>query len=331
MSANAPQNNPSPARARRVGVVRGGLSAERDVSLDSGAGVLVALRERGYDCVDIDWAPETSLPQLLTDHGVEVVWNALHGTYGEDGAIQGLCSCMDIICTGSGILASAMAMDKVSSKRVFANHGLPTAPWHIVASDADTDAALSNAMAAWGLPLVVKPGNEGSSVGITIVREPGQFADAVAKARACRGPTLIERYIPGTEVCVGILGREVLGALEIRPGVEFYDYAAKYQRDDTQYLVPPPLSPDLVSAAERISLQAYEALGCSGYGRVDMRVDIAAGEQDPDSAISLLEVNTLPGMTSHSLLPKIAAHVGIDYATLCERILEYAIADAERG
>lgn len=301
-------------KSSRVGVLLGGLSAEREVSLDSGGGVVAALQELGYDCVRVDWAPGTSLPVLLSELRVRVVWNALHGTYGEDGAVQGLCACMGIPCTGSGILASALAMDKVASKRIFESAGVRTPPWQVLGRDQDPEVALAH----WDLPLVVKPGDEGSSVGVTIVRERAQLAAAVALARSCHGPTLIERYIPGAEICVGVLADAVLGSLEIRPRVEFYDYAAKYQRDDTEYLIPPRVAPEIAAACEDAGLRAYQALGCSGYGRVDVRVDETGTPH-------VLEVNTLPGMTSHSLLPKIAAHVGISYAALCERILSLAL------
>lgn len=306
------------SKARRVGVLLGGLSAEREVSLESGAGVLRALTERGHDCVGIDWAPGTSLPALLAEHRVEVVWNALHGTFGEDGAVQGLCACMGIACTGSGILASALAMDKIASKRIFETTGVLTPPWQVIDPSVEPADAAQAVLAHWELPLVVKPANEGSSVGVTIVRERDQLADAVALARKHHGPTLVERYIAGAELCVGILADAVIGSLEIRPKSGFYDYAAKYQRDDTEYLIPPPQPEDAVTSSEEVSLRAYHALGCSGYARVDVRVD--------ESGIPyVLEVNTLPGMTSHSLLPKLAAHAGMDYATLCERILALAI------
>lgn len=315
---------------RRIGVVMGGLSAEREVSLETGAGVLHALASRGHDCVGIDWAQGTSLPALLAEHGVAVVWNALHGTYGEDGAVQGLCACMGIPCTGSGVTASALAMDKVMTKRVLSSQGVRTPHGIVIAPDADVEAAL----AGWDMPLVVKPALEGSSVGVTVLARvapgatpggtPGATPDdraalreAVARARAHRGPTIVERYIAGTELHVGILEDRVLGSIEVRPRETFYDYEAKYKRDDTEYLIPPAIEAAAVARGEELSLQAYRALGCSGYGRVDLRIDHGGLPY-------VLEVNTLPGMTSHSLLPKIAAHGGIDYPTLCERILALA-------
>lgn len=287
----------------------GGLSAEREVSLATGAGVVKALTERGHDVAAIDWRDGTRLPDLLAAAGVEVVWNALHGTFGEDGAVQGLCACLGLPCTGSGILASALAMDKVMSKRIFESNGVPTPGWAIV-----DDAAQ---VAGRALPFVIKPANEGSSVGVTIVEDRAQVPDAIALARRYHGPVLVEDYIAGTEVFVGILDDQVLGSVEVRPAGKFYDYDAKYKRTDTQYLLPPELPAPLVAEAERHALAAYRALGCSGHARPDLRIRT-------DGAVFVLEVNTLPGLTATSLLPKIAKRAGMDYATLCERILASA-------
>jgi len=290
----------------------GGLSSEREVSLESGAGVLEALMERGFDAVAIDWQEGMWLPNELEENDIEVVWLALHGTYGEDGAVQGLLGCLGLPYTGSGILASALAMDKVASKRIFESNGVPTPRWRMVPPDAGV-AFVED----FALPLVVKPALEGSSVGVSIVREQSALAAALELARRHRGPTLVESYVAGAEVCVGILDDEVLGTIEIRPASGFYDYDAKYKRDDTQYLMPAPLPGPTVQRIEAAALAAHRALGCSGYSRVDLRVD-------ESGAPFLLEVNTLPGMTSHSLIPKIAAHRGISYADLCERILSLA-------
>lgn len=291
----------------------GGCSAEREISLDTGRGVLAALRERGHECVAIDWTPDRSLPVLITAAEVPVVWNALHGTFGEDGAVQGLLACMGVACTGSGILASALAMDKVASKRIFESHGLPTPSWRCL--DAGDDAfALAD---DYPLPMVVKPANEGSSVGVSIVQARADVPAAIALARKYHGPTLLEAYIAGTELQVGILDDAILGGIEAKPKASFYDYQAKYERSDTEYIIPATVAADALALSEQLALDAYRALGCSGYARVDLRVD-------EDDAPYLLEVNTLPGMTSTSLLPKIAAHVGIDYPTLCERILASA-------
>lgn len=307
-----------PFAGKRVAVVMGGLSAEREVSLDTGAGVVKALCERGWDAVAVDWREGTSLPQLLEDARAEVVWNALHGTWGEDGAVQGLCACLRLPCTGSGILASALAMDKVMSKRIFESSGVPTPHWILLAHDGPADGSDAvTALAGWPLPCVVKPANEGSSVGVTIVEDRADLAAAVALARTCHGPVIVEHYIAGTEVFVGILNGEVLGSVEVRPATRFYDYDAKYKRTDTRYLIPPELSRDVIARTEEIALAAYNALGCTGHARPDVRIT-AEGEA------FVLEVNTLPGMTATSLLPKIARSIGMEYGALCEQVLASA-------
>ena len=300
---------------KRVAVVMGGLSAEREVSLNTGAGVLAALSANGWDVVGIDWRPGSSLAKLLEAAGAAVVWNALHGTWGEDGAVQGLCSCLQLACTGSGILASALAMDKVMSKRIFESNGVPTPRWRVLPHLGPDDARDAvAALADFALPFVVKPANEGSSVGVSIVEDRSQIAAAVTAARQFHGSVIVEDYIAGTEIFVGILDGRVLGSVEVRPTTKFYDYEAKYKRTDTKYLIPPEVSRDVVERAEHHALAAYTALGCSGHARPDLRVS-SSGEA------YVLEVNTLPGMTATSLLPKIAKSIGMSYAALCEAIL----------
>jgi len=310
---------PHPFAGKRVAVVLGGLSAEREVSLNTGAGVLKALVDHGWDAVAIDWREGTNLAAQLAESGAQVVWNALHGTWGEDGAVQGLCACLRLPCTGSGILASALAMDKVMSKRIFESNRVPTPKWVLLPHDGPSDG--SDAADLLGdklpLPVIVKPANEGSSVGVSLVVEPGELAAAVTAARAFHGPVIVEDYIAGTEVFVGILNDAVLGSVEVRPATKFYDYEAKYKRTDTKYLVPPELPRAVIVRAEELALASYRALGCSGHARPDLRIS-TTGEA------FVLEVNTLPGMTATSLLPKIAKSVGMDYATLCEQILASA-------
>ncbi len=295
-------------RGPRIGVLMGGVSAEREVSLNTGAGVLAALRSRGHDCVGLDWRAGQSLGHLLEAARVDVVWNALHGTLGEDGAVQGTLACLGIPGTGSGILASALAMDKVASKSIFEVHEIPTPEWAVLQRADDATAT------AWLLPIVIKPAREGSSVGVSIVRSQEELSAAVEEARKHEGPTLIERFIPGREIHVGILDDAVLGDVEVRPHRGFYDYAAKYTSGDTEYVVPAPISDDERARVHEVSLDAFRALGCSSYGRVDVRLDV-------DGEPWVLEVNTLPGMTATSLMPKIAGWAGMDYAELCERIL----------
>ena len=297
----------------RIGVLMGGLSAEREVSLQSGQGVHAALLERGLDAVAIDWCQGTHLPTLLAEADIEVVWNALHGTDGDDGAVQGLLTCLGIPYTGSGVLASALAMDKLATKRTLRAEGIPTPAWALL--DDDAPIRLPEGME---LPLVVKPANEGSSVGVTIAHDLRRFHEGVELAQGCHGPTLVEQYIDGAEVNVGIVGGKVLGSVEIRPATEFYDYEAKYIRDDTQYLVPPELDESVIRAGEALALRTHQILGCRGYSRIDLMIDKASGQP------YVIEANTLPGMTSHSLLPKVAAGAGLSYAELCVRILELA-------
>jgi D-alanine-D-alanine ligase len=303
----------------------GGLSAEREISLSTGRGVLQALLERGHAATGIEWTGGQDLTQLLRGHGIEVVWNALHGTYGEDGCVQGLLECLRIPYTGSGVLASALAMDKVLSKRLFDAAGIPTPRFAVLASPADEPVARRRG-GDWVLacgplelefPLVIKPSREGSTVGVTIVPDPDGVAGAIEAARACHGEVMVEAYVAGREGSVAILDDAVLGSVEIRPRRAFYDYAAKYQSGDTEYLVPPSYPADVSAACEAAALRAHQALACRGHSRVDARIDEAGRP-------FILEVNTLPGMTGTSHLPKIAAHRGLDYATLVERILASA-------
>ena len=307
-----------PFAGKRIAVVMGGLSAEREVSLNTGGGVHAALLERGWDAVAIDWREGTSLARLVEDSGAAAVWNALHGTWGEDGAVQGLCACLRIPCTGSGVLASALAMDKVMSKRIFESNGVPTPRWRLLPHDGAADGSDgAAALADWPLPCVIKPAFEGSSVGVSIVERREDIAPAIVEARRYHGPVIVEDYIAGTEVFVGILNGRVLGSVEVRPATKFYDYEAKYKRTDTRYLLPPELPADVIARSEQHALAAYTALGCSGHARPDLRIRT-------DGEVFVLEVNTLPGMTKTSLLPKIAKAAGMDYGTLCEEILASA-------
>ena len=300
-------------RKKRVGVLMGGISAERDVSMNTGAGVHRALLAAGYDAVRIDWTRESDLASVLRDEKVGVVWIALHGTFGEDGCVQGLLECLRIPYTGSGVTASAVAMDKVLSKRLFDERGIPTPPWRAV-KDAGDAAKHARTL---GYPVVVKPSREGSTVGVTVVKREEELAAAVAAAKKLHGETLVERFISGREVSVGVLDGEVIGTVEIQPKAAFYDYDAKYLRGDTEYRVPAPMAKAYEEPVLDAAARAFEVTGCRGHARVDFRID-----EKGDGWV--LEVNTLPGMTGTSLLPKIAAHAGIDYPALVERILSGA-------
>lgn len=292
----------------RVAVAMGGDSAEREVSLNSGRNVLEALRARGVDAHPVDGV--TVLLDAIRGGHFARVFNILHGRGGEDGVLQGALEALRIPYTGSGVLGSALSMDKIRTKQVWIASGLPT-PEHVVARPGDD---ISGMVESIGLPVVVKPAHEGSSVGVTRVRSPAELSHAIETAAQHDAQLLVERLIEGDELTVAILGEEALPSIRIVPAGEYYDWHAKYVAEDTQYLCP-----GLTGAAEAeirtLALAAFQAAGCTGWGRVDVMRD-RAGE------FWLLEVNTTPGMTSHSLVPKAAAAVGIDFPGLCWRILE---------
>ncbi|CAM3648088.1 D-alanine--D-alanine ligase [Corallococcus sp. ZKHCc1 1396] len=302
---------PEELKAKRVGVLYGGLSSEREVSLRTGAAVAGALRGLGYDVVDIDVGKD--LPARLIAEKVDVAWLALHGRFGEDGCIQGLLESMFIPYTGSGVMASAVGMDKVYAKEIFISRGIPTPPYRAFAS---AQAALAEAdRLPFPFPVVVKPSREGSSVGVHICKTREDYAAAVEDAAKHAGTLMVEQFIKGREVQGGVLDNEALGVIEVKAAREFYDYEAKYKAGSgTQYLFPAPLPPDLYARVNEVSLAAHVALGCAGGSRSDVIVT-EAGD------VFLLEINTLPGMTASSLLPKIAAGRGIDFPALCERLL----------
>lgn len=293
-------------KTKKIGVLYGGLSAEREVSLASGAAVHKALLARGYDAIAID--VNRDLPQVLAREGVEVAFVALHGRYGEDGSVQGVLEMMGIPYTGSGILASALAMNKIFAKQAFVASGLTVAPYRVLRRGDEIGPL------GFDFPLVVKPSQEGSSVGISIVRAADGLAAALELAFRYDAEILVEQFIKGQEVQVGILGEEALGAIEIVPKNEFYDFEAKYTAGMAEHILPARLPADVYRHALETGLIAHRALGCAGYSRVDLLVT-AAGE------CYVLEVNTLPGMTALSLLPEIAQGAGIGFEELVERIL----------
>jgi D-alanine-D-alanine ligase len=292
----------------RVAVLMGGASAEREVSLNSGANVLAALQARGVDAHAVD-----GIPALIASLGqYDRVFNILHGNKGggEDGVLQGLLEAHGVPCTGSGVLGTALAMDKIRSKQIWLALGLPTPRYVRLAPGDDVHAAAKSL----GLPVIVKPSCEGSSVGVSRVLDDAGLEEAVALAARYPGEMLMEQMIVGQELTVGILGDTALPSIRIVPAGEWYDYEAKYVSDATQYLCP-GLEGEAEAEIRRLALAAFRAIGCSGWSRVDVMRDKAGG-------LWLLEVNTAPGMTSHSLVPKAAAEVGISFEELCWRILE---------
>ncbi len=301
----------------RVAVVMGGQSAERDVSLDSGRNVLAALRARGVDAHAVDGIPAL-LDALRAGHYARV-FNILHGQHGggEDGVLQGALESLHVPYTGSGVLGSALSMDKVRTKQVWIAEGLPT-PRFVALRRSRVHADIHAAAAQLGLPVVVKPANEGSSVGITRVFRDADLDAAAALAARYPGDLLVEALIEGDELTVAILGREALPSIRIVPKGAFYDYHAKYVAEDTEYLCP-GLDGEAEQEIRALSLAAFDAAGCFGWGRVDVM-------RDRGGRNHLLEVNTTPGMTSHSLVPKAARACGIAFDELCWRILETSFA-----
>jgi D-alanine-D-alanine ligase len=293
---------------KKVGLIYGGLSEEREVSLKSGAGCGEALKRKGYDVVFVD--ADRDLAASLRREKVDVAFIILHGRYGEDGCVQGALEVLGIPYTCSGVLASALAMEKRFSKRIFLQEGIPTPP-HVVVPKGGT---LWIQDLPFGLPVVVKPSGSGSSVGITIVKNEADLQPAIELARKYPGDVLIERFIKGREISVAVLDDEPLGAIEIVPAREFYDYAAKYTAGTTKYLYPAPIPQEPYQRCMEIGQRAHLALGCSGVTRTDLLLD-------EEGRSWTLEVNTLPGMTPMSLVPKIAAGRGIDFDSLCERLL----------
>jgi D-alanine-D-alanine ligase len=303
----------------RVAVLMGGTSAEREVSLDSGRNVLAALLRKGVDAYAVDGIP--ALTKDLMAQRVTRVFNILHGHHGggEDGILQGLLESFGVPYTGSDVLGSALSMDKIRTKQVWLSLGLPT-PRYAPLSRTDDVHAVAKKL---GLPVIVKPACEGSSVGISRVFSEADLPNAVALASRYEGELLMEQLIEGEEFTVGILGAEALPTIRIVPAGEYYDYHAKYVAEDTQYVCP-----GLQGAAETemraLALAAFRAAGCSGWGRVDVM-------RDRSGANFLLEVNTAPGMTSHSLVPKAARASGIEFDDLVWRVLEMSFDRATQG
>ena len=306
-------------RERKVGVLLGGLSSERDVSLSSGGAVASALRSRGHDVVEIDVGRD--LPEQLRTLGVEVAVVMLHGTFGEDGCVQGLLEMMGIPYSGSGVAASALTMDKVRTKRLLAADGLPVADDIVLTPD---EVAEQPPGPPFGLPLVVKPAAEGSSVGTTIVREADQWLAALAEA-ARWGQVLVEAFHPGPELTCSMLDGEALPLVEIRPRDGFYDYRNKYTKGCTEYLCPAPVAESTTRQVQQLAERTVAVCGVEGVARVDFMM---GGGDDP----VILEVNTIPGMTELSLVPMAAREVGLEFADVAERILDGArlrLAEAE--
>jgi len=295
----------------KVAVVFGGKSAEREVSLKSGAAVLAALQRSGVDAHAFD--PATQPLHILKEQGFERVFIALHGRYGEDGTVQGALELMGIPYTGSGVMASALAMDKFRSKLVWQAMNLPVPDYNLLTPASDWNAVVQQL----GLPMFVKPANEGSSVGISKVKQIDDLPAAYSEAARHDPLVLAERSIGGGEYTVAILGGQALPIIKIEPTNEFYDYDAKYLSDDTRYLCPSGLSAAKEAEMQQLALQAFSLIGCTGWGRVDFL-------KDESERLYVLEINTSPGMTDHSLVPMAARAAGKSFEQLVLEILELA-------
>jgi D-alanine-D-alanine ligase len=295
----------------RVAVLHGGMSAEREVSLRSGAQVIAALREAGFEVEPVVVGEDLGALIAALTPKPDAVFNALHGRFGEDGTIQGVLDYLGIPYTHSGVRASAMAMDKAAAKAVFAAAGLPVAPHRIIDI---TELADHDPLPP---PYVVKPVNEGSSVGVSIVL-PGDNKRAEIAANWQYGPAMVEQYVPGRELTVGVLEDRALVVTEIIAREKFYDYTAKYAAGGSYHVLPAEIPEGVTQAAKNIAVAAHRALGCRGASRADLRYDDATGR------LVLLEVNTQPGMTPTSLLPEQASYIGMEFPALCAWMVERA-------
>lgn len=301
---------------KKIAVVMGGPSAERAVSLNTGAAILLALQEKGYNAVGIDLEPARFVEQL-TEAGIEVVFNAVHGKYGEDGVLQGALELLGIPYTGSGVLSSAMAMDKGITKRIFLSANIPTPRSHLFTKVDRKRDLMAEIRADFNIPVVVKSAAQGSSIGVVIVEKSDDLPEAIDQAFKYSETILVEEFIKGRELTVAIWGAdepEALPIIEIVPHSGRYDYQSKYTKGATEYIVPARLDDDTISIVQKVAVEAFNKLECRGIARVDIMLD-------KDNNPYVLEVNTIPGMTATSLVPKAAAAVGITFADLCERLL----------
>lgn len=302
----------------KIAVLLGGTSAEREVSLNSGATVLAGLREGGVDAYPVD--PKDVDVAQLKSMGFQKVFIALHGRGGEDGTLQGMLELLGLPYTGSGVMASAISMDKLRSKLLWQGAGLPVAPW-VAITRTEFEKGLSDEVvkqiSALGLPLIVKPSREGSSVGMSKVVAENSVENALKLAFQHDDEVLVEKWLSGPEFTVAILGEEILPSIRIQPAGTFYDYEAKYLSDETQYFCPSGLEAEQESILKSLVQKAWTTLGCKGWGRIDVMLD-------DDGQFYLLEANTSPGMTSHSLVPMAARQAGMSFSQLVVRILELA-------
>lgn len=304
---------------KKIAVLMGGPSTEREVSLNTGGAILAALQEKGYQAIGMELVPLQFVEQIKAEH-IDVIFNAVHGKFGEDGTIQGTLELLGIPYTGSGMLASAVAMDKVISKRLFMADGIPTPRSLFFARATEIGEVLAEIYQQFSLPVVVKAASQGSSIGVSIVSEKGLLEAAVKEAFGYSDQIVVEEFIKGKELTVAVIGDENVQALpiiEIVPHSGRYDYRSKYTKGCTDYIVPAQLESKATEQIQSLAVKAFQLFGCRGVARVDFMMDEAGQPY-------VLEINTIPGMTATSLVPKAAAATGLSFPDLCERILKMA-------
>jgi D-alanine-D-alanine ligase len=301
-------------KGKKIGVLLGGLSSEREISLRSGKAVAEGLRKKGYSVTEID--VDISLPEKLKSQEIEVAFIALHGRYGEDGAVQGLLEMMKIPYTGSGILASALAMDKILTKRILQERGFLTPAFAYFDTNRTTAKEFARTLVLT-FPGIVKPACEGSTIGITIVKESKELEPALLAAAEYDSKILVEEFVQGVEVTCGVINGEALPLIEVVPKSGFYDFHSKYTKGATEYILPARISDKLSQEIQEMTLEIYLELGCEGVARADYIID-------SEQKAFFLEINTIPGMTETSLIPKAAAYRGVTFEDLAEKILDSA-------
>jgi len=302
----------------RIGVLMGGVSSERDISLKSGKAVFEALTDEGLDVValDISEREKSKVIAMIRDANIDLAFNVLHGEFGEDGEIQSLLDAIDMTYTGSGVEASRLSMNKILTQDLLKANGL-SVPRHVVLSKKSPIDLKQLTVQLGGFPMVVKPDSEGSSIGVTLVHYPEKIESALEEAWRYSEYILIEEYIKGRELTVGILGQKALPVVEICPKDQFYDFGSKYTSGATDFIIPAGISQEVASQLQKAALETYNIIGCEGCSRIDFMLD-------QNQKHYILEINTIPGFTSTSLLPKAAQQAGINFNQLCLRLVEFA-------
>ncbi len=298
-------------KIKKIGVIYGGKSSEREISLKTGSAIASALKKEKFSVVLIDSGKKDFIKKLLSAK-IDFAFIALHGPFGEDGTMQGLLEIFGIPYSGSGVLASALAMNKIYSKKIFESENIPTPKWQIITSVSRLPSTV------YRLPVVIKPSKQGSAIGITIVRKKSQLKKALKKALKYDAQAIIEEYIDGKEITVPILGDKPLSPIEIIPKNDFYDFYSKYAAGGSRHLIPPRLSRKIIAQAKQLGLLAHKSLGCRAMSRVDMIVD-------KKSNIYVLEVNTIPGMTATSLFPESAKYDGYTFGKMLKKIIKFSL------